>query len=135
MIWAKQSTFSLFKTEFKAKKLFSWNLGRTFRRAVHIKPDLYLASSVCSHFRLFFVRIDTNIIPLSDFLNLDLRLCWQLEWVKPDFFPLQSWKYGETSRHILICSGGPEDWSEGLSSYVLTLKCLALKKSGFSLVQ
>ena len=37
---SRKSTFCLFKNEFKAKKLFSRNLGMSFRRAVHIKPDL-----------------------------------------------------------------------------------------------
>ena len=32
----QKSTFCLFKTEFKAKKLFARNLGMQFRRAVHI---------------------------------------------------------------------------------------------------
>ena len=34
MIWAKESTFCFFKTEFKAKKLFAGNLDMQFRRTV-----------------------------------------------------------------------------------------------------
>ena len=36
----KKSTFCLFKTEFKAKKLFARNRCSQLRRAVHLKPDL-----------------------------------------------------------------------------------------------
>jgi hypothetical protein len=36
----KKSTFCLFKTEFKAKKLFVRNLGMQFRRAIHIPGGL-----------------------------------------------------------------------------------------------
>ena len=37
---SKTKFICLFKTEFNAKKMFSRNLGGTFRSAVHIKPDL-----------------------------------------------------------------------------------------------
>ena len=39
---SKKSIFCLFKTEFKAKKLFARYLGIHFWKAVYIKPDLYL---------------------------------------------------------------------------------------------
>ena len=55
MIWVKQSTFCLFITEFKAKKLFSRNLGRTIR--VHIKvifKKLWQYRNICfCNFQVF----------------------------------------------------------------------------------
>ena len=36
----KKSTFCLFKPDFKAKKLFARNLGMSFCKVVHIKPEL-----------------------------------------------------------------------------------------------
>ena len=50
---SKKSTFCLFKTEFKAKKLLSRNLGRTFRRGVHIKPDLLITQNKMTDFVRF----------------------------------------------------------------------------------
>ena len=37
---SKKSTFCLFKTEIKTKKLFAKNLGMQFRRAVHKRGEL-----------------------------------------------------------------------------------------------
>ena len=37
---SNKSTFCLFKTEFKAKKMFARNLGMQFRRAVRIQGAL-----------------------------------------------------------------------------------------------
>ena len=39
---SKKSTFYLFKTELKAKKLFARNQCSQLRRAAHIKPDLII---------------------------------------------------------------------------------------------
>ena len=53
-----------------------------------------------NYFRLFFERIDTNIIPFNDFLNWNLRLCWQLEWVNLDhFFPFSPENMVRTCPH------------------------------------
>ena len=60
----------------KPKKLFARNLGRTFRRAVHIKPDLYNVNNNSIRinnpynpnignsrfFSLFFWQVNKNII-------------------------------------------------------------------------
>ena len=43
----KKSTFCLFKTEFKAKKLFARNLAMSFRRAVLILGRLLFNSKQC----------------------------------------------------------------------------------------
>ena len=52
-------------------------------------------------FSFVFQRIDTYQYNfLLRFLNLNLRACSLLEWVKSWFFPLQSWKYGEDQSTI-----------------------------------
>ena len=53
----KESTFCLFKTEFKAKKLFARNLGIQLRRAVHIHMTKPLAKKVS-----FFLSHNRTIV-------------------------------------------------------------------------
>ena len=65
-----------------------------FMQYFYLLPFVLISSKKL--FSFVFQRIDTYQYNfLLRFLNLNLRACWQLEWVKSWFFPLQSWKYGE----------------------------------------